>query len=73
MNDEMLREILQSSSADIAALSGYSLAIKAPDIAPCESRDELLELVEKNYEAVERIADFGQAETELVIMVMKLQ
>lgn len=73
LNDEMMREILQASTADVAALSGYGLAIKAPEIVPCQTRSELVELMEQNYETVEKIIDFGQAETELLIMMRKKQ
>jgi hypothetical protein len=71
VNAQMMAEILASSGANVAAISEYSLAIKAPDITPCENRDELLEIVAQGYEPAERIEGFGQAETELNIFVRR--
>jgi hypothetical protein len=71
VNEEMMREILSSAEAGVAALSEYSLAIKAPEISPYEKRGDLVSALESRFVAAEKIADFGQAETELTIYVRK--
>jgi hypothetical protein len=73
LNLEMMEEILSSASPVVAAFSEYGLAIKAPDVLPYTERQKLLSLVHQRYDPVERIADFGQAETELTIFVRKQQ
>lgn len=73
LNREMLLEIIAEADGGAAALSEYSLAIRAPEILPIEGRDELMEAVRERYEQVEVIGDFGQAETDLVIFSRRIK
>jgi hypothetical protein len=73
INREMLQELLATSPAPVAAFSGYGLSIASPqvtELAP-EDRAALWEIVERRYEEVCRVPDFGQAFTALRILVRK--
>ncbi|MDI6774249.1 MAG: hypothetical protein QME60_02475 [Verrucomicrobiota bacterium] len=70
VNRAMMREILRTCEAPVAAFSGYGLAIRLPEVIrlPEEERRELWGLVTERYRPVGEVADFGQAATRLVIL-----
>jgi hypothetical protein len=73
MNQAMLRELLESCEAPVAAFSGYGLAIRLPEVTPLSAAEqgELWGLVEKRYKPDHEEADFGQAATTLKILTRK--
>ncbi len=73
LNREMLRELLGTCEATIAAFSGYGLAIRCPEITqlPVDEQAELWTIVEAHYESTATIEDFGQADTVLRVLNLK--
>lgn len=71
VNREMMREILRESGPPAAAFSGYGLSIASPGIRPVDEAEltELWNIVDKNFHEYKRVPSFGQAFTELRIMV----
>ncbi len=69
LNRELLLEALERAEAPWAAFSGYGLSIACPTIAelPAAERTRLRAALERRYEPVREIADFGQAHTTLTI------
>ena len=70
VNRDMLCELLAAdTNAPIAALSGYSLAIRSPEVLPVTTDDALLfqSLLAKHFDLVETVPSFGQAATPLQI------
>lgn len=70
VNRDMLCELIASdTNAPIAALSGYSLTIRSPEILPVTNDEALLfrSLLAKNFDLVETVPSFGQASTTLEI------
>lgn len=68
VNRDMLCEILTAdTNAPIAALSGYSLSIRSPEVLPVSDSDARLfaDLLDEHFDPVEVIPDFGQAATPL--------
>lgn len=67
VNRDMLLAALQSSPAPFAALSGYGLAIRSPQVdeVPAEDRRLFEELLRARYEELCVVPDFGQAFTPL--------
>jgi len=62
-----LERLLQTTEAPLAAMSGYALAIRAPEILPLDPADEerLWSLVRARYEPAGEVPHFGQAATTL--------
>ncbi len=73
VNDRMMREILGSSPATVAAFSGYGLAMRSPDIMELTPavREPLWEIVHARYQPAGEIPFFGQASTPLRLFVLK--
>ena len=73
LNREMMLELLEKTDAQIAALSGYALAIRSPAISPLSDGEqkELRDIVNRRYEEIRDVADFGQAATTLKILRRK--
>jgi len=73
LNKEMLLEILSTARAPVAALSGYGLTIRSPEIAELSSNDRkaLQTVLETNYTKCWEIENFGQAHTTLEIFELK--
>jgi hypothetical protein len=73
LNRELLLELLDQTEAPIAAFSGYGLAIQSPQISelPENERRSLWDKVEKRYEQILEVPDFGQAFTTLHIFRLK--
>ncbi|MBR4190365.1 MAG: hypothetical protein IKQ55_10440 [Kiritimatiellae bacterium] len=70
VNRDMLCDLLASgTNAPIAALSGYSLSIRSPEVLPVTTEDALLfrSLLDEHFDLVETIPSFGQAATPLEI------
>jgi len=73
MNREMLRELIRTTDAPVAAFSGWALRIAAPSIERItqSEREELRQLIESRYAPIDRIENFGHAATTLEIMKLK--
>jgi len=73
LNRGMLRDLLASTEAPLAAFSGYGLAIQCPEISqlPVDEQGELWRMVESRYEQVAAIEAFGQADTRLRVLRRK--
>lgn len=74
LNRDMLLELLATASnAPIAALSGYSLTIRSPEVAEVGREDRLAfdEILETRFERVESVPGFGQAGTMLELWRLK--
>jgi hypothetical protein len=67
VNTPMLRAILSESPARVAAFSGYSLSIRAPEVTELSAseQDSLWALVRERYTPAGEIPYFGQASTTL--------
>jgi len=73
LNKEMLLEILSTARAPVAALSGYGLTIRSPEIAELSSNDRksLQTVLEAKYTKRREVENFGQAHTTLEIFERK--
>ncbi|MBN1269089.1 MAG: hypothetical protein JXB04_05835 [Kiritimatiellae bacterium] len=73
LNREMMAELLSRTSAPVAALSGYSLAIRAPEIKPLPEEEQqiLWDILLSRYEEIGRVVHFGQAHTTLRILTLR--
>ncbi|NLG34594.1 MAG: hypothetical protein GX548_04485 [Lentisphaerae bacterium] len=74
MNRDMMRELLAANTnAPIAAFSGYSLAIRSPEVEEISREDRLAfeGILEDRYDRVESVPGFGQAGTTLEIWRLK--
>ncbi|MBC8206601.1 MAG: hypothetical protein ISR85_01750 [Kiritimatiellales bacterium] len=67
LNKEMLLETLSRARAPMAAISGYGLTIRSPEVAELSSNDwkALRMALEKNYIKTDEVEHFGQAHTTL--------
>jgi hypothetical protein len=74
LNRDMLLELLATeTNAPIAALSGYSLSIRSPEVAEVSREDRLAfdAILAERFEQVETVPGFGQAGTDLVLWRLK--
>ena len=73
LSDEEWRKLLSSAPCKVAALSGYSFAIAPPrcDETPVERQIEYFHLLKKNYDLVQKVDNFGQNATSLLILKRK--
>ncbi len=73
MNRAMLLETIAAAPAPLAAFSGYSLAIRAPQIIPLTDAEqqELQNAVAQRYRLIATVETFGQADTTLRILARK--
>ena len=73
LSDEEWRKLLSSAPCKVAALSGYSFAIDPPrcDETPVERQIEYFHLLKKNYDLVQKVDNFGQNATSLLILKRK--
>ncbi len=69
LNKEMMLETLTKGRAPLAAVSGYGLTIRSPEITEIPSKDwkALRAVLERNYIKTSEILNFGQAHTTLEI------
>jgi len=70
LTDEEWRELIASATCKIAAVSGYTFAIEPPKCneRPLDQQLEYLGLLKKNYTAVDRMTEFGQNATTLLLL-----
>ncbi len=73
LNTERLLHSLETATADVAAFSGYGMAIRAPEIKPVSGAEtaQFERALERRYEEAMRIEDFGQASTTLRLFIRK--
>ncbi len=73
LDDRRLKELLTEAPCEIAALSGYSFAIIAPECVetPCERQMDFWRLLERRYELAFKEAAFGQNATTLLVLKRK--
>ena len=74
MNRDMMLELLATgTNAPIAALSGYSLSIRSPEIEEVVREDQMAfdEILQTRFERVESVPGFGQAGTTLNLWRLK--
>jgi hypothetical protein len=74
MNREMMIEMLATNTnAPIAALSGYSLSIRSPEVEEISREDQMAfaDALQARFERVESVPGFGQAGTTLEIWRLK--
>ena len=74
MNRDMMLELLKTeTNAPIAALSGYSLSIRSPEVQEVVRDDQLAfdEILATRFERVESVPHFGQAGTTLDLWRLK--
>ncbi len=65
LNREQFEALLETCDAPVAALSGYAFAIRSPQIDPVPPEEEarFRAIVDRRYEPVRDVPDFGQAGT----------
>ncbi|MFO7869969.1 MAG: hypothetical protein R6V03_00865 [Kiritimatiellia bacterium] len=75
LNREMMKELVGETTASVAAVSDWWLAVKAPSITPVPSteRAEIMKILEERYNLFKTIDNFGQARTPLEIYVKKVE
>lgn len=73
LNREMMVELLETADAPIAAFSGYGLAIRCPEVTelPVDEQQALWEIVERRYQPLCEVEEFGQGATTLKIMMRR--
>ena len=74
MNREMMIELLATSTnTPIAALSGYSLSIRCPEVEEVSREDRMAfdGILQERFERVDTVPGFGQAGTPLEIWRLK--
>ncbi len=73
LNRTLMEKILKSSPAPVAAISGYGLSIRVPEVARLSdaAQQHLWRLLRRRYREVECIRDFGQAHTTLHLLVRR--
>ena len=73
LTDSEWRNLLESAPCRVAALSGYTFAIKPPECAerPLEQQMEYWEILKRRYELADREDAFGQNSTTLLILKRK--
>jgi len=66
-NRRLMLDTLATSTATVAAISGYGLSIASPEVKPLadEDRRELINVLEQRYSLDREIPQFGQAHTTL--------
>jgi hypothetical protein len=69
LNRAALERELATTVAPLAAFSGYALTIGAPSMRelPAADRQALWQVVERRYERLESVPDFGQGHTPLTL------
>jgi hypothetical protein len=69
----MMKQLLETSEARVAAFSGYGLAIQSPGVTelPADERRELRQLVLTRYRIEYEVPHFGQALTTLQVFVKR--
>ena len=70
MNKRMLKHLLETCDAPIAAFSGYGLSVRCPEVLELskEEQEELWEIINRRYTLLKEVNNFGQADTMLRIL-----
>lgn len=73
LNHAMMLNVLANSPADVAAFSGYGLAIRSPEVLELDpaKQAELWRLVNARYKQVATVPFFGQASTTLRVLIRR--
>jgi len=73
LNREMLSEILADCPARVAAFSGWGLSIRSPSVTKLSPAEQgrLGLAVQKRYDLLAQIGNFGQAQTSLQIFTLR--
>jgi len=73
LSEARWRELLHAAPCKIAALSGYSFAIRPPkcDERPIDEQMEFWSILKRKYEFVSREENFGQNQTTLLLLKRK--
>jgi len=73
LSDAEWRALIASAPCKMAAISGYTFAIEPPvcNERPIDQQLDYFQLLKKNYGVVERVANFGQNATTLLILERK--
>ena len=74
MNDEMLRELIATTSAPVAAISGYGLSVQSPQVLELSAakQRQLRDLLEERYDPLgSEIERFGQNDSPLQLYRLK--
>jgi len=73
LSDAEWRALTASAPCKMAAISGYTFAIEPPvcNERPIDQQLDYFQLLKKNYGVVERVANFGQNATTLLILERK--
>jgi len=71
VNRDMMLDLIRSGSVPVAAFSDYGLAIRSPAVLPLSDTEqqELWDAVQASYRPIESVMEFGQASTQLRILV----
>ncbi|MCE9616318.1 MAG: hypothetical protein K8T26_18760 [Lentisphaerae bacterium] len=69
LNAAAFRHLLRTSTAPVAAFSGYGFAIRSPGVQPLPEaeRAELWDILNARYDAAFAVEPFGQADTRLQV------
>jgi hypothetical protein len=69
MNLQGMKTLIAATSCTYAAISGYGLSIRSPEVAELspDHKKELMDLLLKHYEPVKEFPYFGQGHTTLTI------
>lgn len=69
LNRNLMRRIIEETTAPVAAFSGYGFAVAAPamEAVPHNERKAWLEMLGRNYSLVHTVNDFGQGHTTLKV------
>jgi len=73
LDDDQWRKLLDSAPCAVAALSGYSFAIRPPvcDERPVDEQMAYWSILKRKYELVMREENFGQNQTTLMVLKRK--
>ena len=73
LSDAEWRALLHAATCNVAALSGYSFAIRPPvcDERPVDEQMEYWSILKRNYRLVAREEHFGQNQTTLLVLKRK--
>lgn len=73
INVEGMKHLIQSRACPYAAISGYGLSIRSPEVVelPADLRKELMDLLMVHYEPVKVFPYFGQGHTTLTLYKLR--
>ena len=73
LNRELMEELLMTSTAHMAAFSGYGLSIESPGVTEIQETEQTIfwSLLLERYDMIYEVPNFGQASTLLRILRLK--